>query len=889
MHVVFGQSLDKASYPGILTGNAASAGKLHLGPAGFLARLEQVLGIPPQSTHQPVRVAQYAKRLAQHDDGQQFYSESRKADPWRVTRKLLGLRDDLVLAGWRGEILEKGGARLRAFAELESLATDYPLAPGQPDRLARVIERLELIFPHIDTLELIDPVSSFPKLWRDVFRFLEGQGTRVHSMDPKASGDLRLAQQALLGKATGKVKGDGSFLRLECKGLMEAAEVTSAVLASLLKTKDSGSIVMIRDGDQRESLVLEKTLQRFDIPSAGLTLESSHRPATQILPLFLGLAWEPVDPDLLVEFLTLPSSPVPARAREAPRQALNQSPGYESQAWKRARQDAVKNIQARNGNDQAEETDRRLKEWLDDIVRIPVSREMPISYALRLTRQVEDWANSRAYADEAEPFFFQAKEQASVMCQLLDLHPRESIGRAELGRLLYDVMQTGISYELSRSEQGSFKMVSSPAAIFGSVPVVVWWQCVGASAAVPPPLFWTQEEVDTLRKDRCDLLSPTALLLEHARAWRRAVLHATERVLLVQPEQAFGEPQESHPIWNEIAMRIAPKESEQLKMTATADTLLEGTHISTERVSRARSIFPAPKRTWELPVAHLGARETESPTSLETLLGCPLRWVLQYKARLREPLIEVITERQLLYGNLAHRIVGEYLTDFVGKPLPRPSTVPNAIAQEFDRRVASEAATLIKPGMDRERTNVRNTLSRAAGVLVGLLDRGGYRIESIEEEHSDSFALGTIQGRTDLIVRRQKDGMKAVIDLKWSSDKGKIEALKNGTALQLAVYSYFSRTKDRWPSTAYFVFPSAQLFATNDQDFPGCTLIPGPTEKEMWNSALLSIGKVRGSLDKGWVDVPWVDSGEEVAETEAGMHLEPPCTYCNFQIFCRYA
>ena len=113
----------------------------------------------------------------------------------------------------------------------------------------------------------------------------------------------------------------------------------------------------------------------------------------------------------------------------------------------------------------------------------------------------------------------------------------------------------------------------------------------------------------------------------------------------------------------------------------------------------------------------------------------------------------------------------------------------------FDEQVAAEAATLIKPGMDRERTYVRQTMSRAVGVLVELLDRGGYRIDSIEEEHTDSFVLGQLQGRTDLIVRRTKDGKRAVIDLKWSGDKRKIQALKNGTALQLSAYSYFSARK----------------------------------------------------------------------------------------------
>jgi hypothetical protein len=212
------------------------------------------------------------------------------------------------------------------------------------------------------------------------------------------------------------------------------------------------------------------------------------------------------------------------------------------------------------------------------------------------------------------------------------------------------------------------------------------------------------------------------------------------------------------------------------------------------------------------------------------------------------------------------------------------------ITRLFDQRVAAEAATLIKPGMDRERIYVRQTMSRAVGVLVELLDRGGYRIDSIEEDHAGAFVLGQLQGRTDLILRRTKDGVKAIIDLKWSGDKRKIEALKNGTALQLAAYSYFVRTKDVWPSTAYFIFPTAQLYSTNQKDFPGCIFIPGPTDEQMWRNAVLSMQKVRTSLDAGNVDVPCFAEldGKVSGKDPGGMNIEPPCKWCGFQMFCRY-
>lgn len=863
-----------------------------------MARLEQSLGIPTLSGDQPVRVAEYAKRLVFHDDGSRFYSASRQADPWRVARKLLSLRDELVLAGWKGQRPD-GESRLSVFAELEEMARDYPLSPGPAERLLRVLSRQGVLPTGIDRIELLDDPEFLPRLWRDVLERMAKAGTQIsrrQEVCAEAQGDLGNGQKVLQGKTAGEVRGDGSLLRLESTGVVEAAEAACAYLRCLLKKAPPEAIVLVRDGDPRTALALQNVMRAFDIPSVGLSLDSSHRPATQILPLFVGLAWEPVDPDLLVEFLTLPSSPVPAEARRHLRESLNDAPGYQSHSWKEARQRAIEEIGSKYGADRAAEADREIKQWLDDVKRTPLRNEMAVTDAIRLVAQVESWANLRAHAEEAaKPFFAQAKQQAALMLRLLELHPRPSMSKSEIGRLVLDVLQSGICHELNNKEIDSIRVISGPAAIFGPARHVIWWQCIASSAGVPAPLFWTEDELDFLKRSGCEIPSSTDLLLDHARTWRRPVLCAKKSLLMVQPRQVFGEPAESHPIWNEITATIAVDDAAKAKISVSAAELLNGTVAALDTpldtIKVIKLSLPAPRQVWQLPPDSVSPPPFASPSSLEKMLGCPLHWVLQYKAGLRKPLIQVLNERQLLYGNFAHWLVGEYLREFIGKELPNPNQTASEIGRRFDALVESEAAPLAKPGMDRERTYVRETLVRATRSLVHLLHQGGYRIASIEETHEGEFLLGEFEGRTDLTVRRASDGKTAVIDLKWSSEGRKRDALKKGTALQLAAYSYLTKVRERWSPTAYFLFPSAQLYSTSEDGFPGSIHITGPCEKDVWEAAMTLTRETKSKLDSGTVEVPGLEEDNGTSGRKQGaeiMDLQAPCEYCNFKLFCSH-
>ena len=142
-----------------------------------------------------------------------------------------------------------------------------------------------------------------------------------------------------------------------------------------------------------------------------------------------------------------------------------------------------------------------------------------------------------------------------------------------------------------------------------------------------------------------------------------------------------------------------------------------------------------------------------------------------------------------------------------------------------------------------------------------------------------------------MTVRRARDGKTAVIDLKWSSEGRKRDALKQGTALQLAAYSYLTKDRGKWPPTAYFLFPTAQLYSTSEDGFPGSIHISGPCEQDVWEAAMTLTRETKTKLDGGTVEVLGLEEDNGSSGGKQGaeiMDLEAPCEYCDFRLFCSH-
>ena len=300
-----------------------------------------------------MRVPSWSRRLSAHIGAAErppFYARSFDVDPLGTAKTLLQWRDALVEAGWNGQAIAVGGERLATMGALEAIAE--PLPVGHADRLG-ALERELRAYPQIvvyEGLSLVEPRALWSSRWQSIFALLEQRGAEVGPLtiagtEAPPQSDLGVLQCLLRGEVIAKpsVRGDGSLLVLRGDTSSDLAELTAAFLGM---HRDGAVVVRCTDEGP-----LESALAKHGIPEQGHATTSAWRPAMQILPLALELAFDPRDPYRVLELLTLPVGPFQGRFGAFLARAVSKQPGIGGTEWKRQKQKAFEWLKGKKEGD----------------------------------------------------------------------------------------------------------------------------------------------------------------------------------------------------------------------------------------------------------------------------------------------------------------------------------------------------------------------------------------------------------------------------------------------------------------------------------------------------------------------------------------------------------
>jgi hypothetical protein len=417
-------------------------------------------------------------------------------------------------------------------------------------------------------------------------------------------------------------------------------------------------------------------------------------------------------------------------------------------------------------------------------------------------------------------------------------------------------------------------LVGGPGAIVGRARSVVWWNFTRASAPSTPRLRLTMAEQAALRTVGVEPPDIGGLMAAEARRWRRPLEQASDALVLVCPRvDEAGERAHPHPLWDELVASVP----DGGKRTA----LLESSRVMLPATARRMKVklrpLVTPAATVQAPALVLG--EPESPSSLETLLGCSLAWALQRKGSLWNGLGTGPGQpNPMHYGNIAHHV----LEHVFGTDVASPAEAAARAGALFDDNLDVLAEALHLPDFQTSRAELRRGIVQSAREVARLIEKLGARVKGLEQKVEGTLGIAKVAGRTDLTLEKPD----VIIDFKWGWGTYR-DLLKTGTAFQLVAYAALAKKGRKLPEVAYLTLQRQQLLAPDGHGLPDARTFSRHSAKDMLEGAVARLHERTTQLARGELEAPSaVEDVEEGALEDGVMTLAPKCQYCEFGTLC---
>lgn len=830
-------------------------------PQSLVATLELHLGLAPTTASMPERVVQMRECLAQEAKGR-FYEKSFEADQIGTAETLLRWRDAWHEHGWTGTFAAGASSRMQDMAAVEARAR-IKVSPSVGQRLTQIAVKLATRQPQIVAIELVEPLAQLPKRWQEVLTMLKAVDLPALAGQAPAGSSLSDLQAALRDLAQGKTpqaiasRDDGSvrLLRSDSK-LVAAAWLAKEVSLSAL----ASSVVVA----EQEGANLDAALDASGGAQLGFSEPSAFRPALQLLPLVLRLLWEPLDLYALAQFTTLPIGPIPWFARREIAKKLSEAPGVGGQKWA----DLLKAVDEHHGDDLAPAVLKEVAFWIEH-PRFEPEQGAPFDVIYdRVDRLSAFFSKRLGDEDPAKRASWLAGlEQSKAMLQTLSSLSAQGVTHIKeelLERLVVQVASAGASDPTLTARLGAGAAVTDPQALIEEFDAVYWYQMEAVS--LPRRYPWTSTELKVLRESGADLPDINALLKRQAASWMRPVFAAKKTLTLMLP----AETQESHPFWTTLKSLFVGWDIPQLL------DVLDSKPTSGVSVVPYKPL-PRQRRWWSLEPGSIVWHGDNSYSSLEKLIFDPHQWVLQYPAKLSSSALLGLPSDYRLLGNLAHSVI-----DRLYGHADALSWDETAVLAWFDATlpavVAEEGAVLLMKGKRAEFESFRLRLRPAIARLHQHLQASNAVNVSTEVDLQVTVNRGTIKSRADLMMERG-DAQHAIVDLKWAGDKKYRAKIQDGTYVQLAVYAKLVHARDgRWPSVAYFILVSGQLFTSSANVFLNANPVPGNVSTQaLWAQVEAGWEWRHEQIEKGQIEVVADHLAEDptVVVPEGVVALEP--------------
>lgn len=881
MKIILGLDLDGPVYRPV----TAEAGTCVCGSLGILGRLDTMLGLGMHGALNGRRLIVWNEALKAADNGKRFYSKSFQADRWGTGRRLLEIRDQLLIhapSTFNLQSFSKSDGRIEDFSCAEKEFVKAGLIPGQPEQLRGAIAVLktgEIPCP-ILKIHFTDNRDWWPLLWKELFNELEKRGVAFsnESMPAKPlckAGDLGATQARLLNSGLKPVeaKGDGSIVQVAAAGCFEAADLSALLCRNLAKAGES--VVVIAQTRQAE---LNAAFNRIDAPSSRYSEQYPGGDLGMFVQTSLLLWWKPADARSMIEYLDMKPSPVPLKLRLELLEIAGRG-ATSGDKWDKTI-DGYRKEMAGKGEKELKDFESKLDLWIrPNCLRSDAS--IPVVEIEKRCLAFEKWTHGVSSSKEISgPFLDSIQAGRTAAMQLKDLCAAygSHIDRVAFEQIAVEVASSVSTMQGGPRLKGGPGLAGNPASVLAEADTVIWWDASDETVMRPDTPFWSVKEEEQLGKEGVVFPDPVAMRRNEAELWNRAALLCRKRFFMVRgalKNEDSGLASQPHPFWHQCASAFV--KSERGKLIPDPEKLIRG-EIMPELFSGTKTHKtvspPMEHKIWKLKSGLLESPDSIYASGLPNICKCPLKFVLENHASLEDSLASVEVG-PLLLGTIAHDVIEGF---FVEKCIGSWPAVDyrEELAGYFDKWIKEHSLLVDIAGFETDRYNLRYLASTVGAYLAEKSKAAGYVFVETEKKIPAIEKPFGVSGRIDLLFEQKKDPQKKlIVDIKWSDSEGKrTNELKNGTAAQLSAYS-MAMGKGKIP-TAYLIIRGCSLLTVHPELFPDIRPIDGPDEKATWDGVTSKITGILTNSEKGTVEHGDVNDGLYPAE----------CEYCSFGTFC---
>ena len=901
IRVQFSTSFDDAVWTRSRAEQSASVGRAFLGERGLIRLIAQQTGLarpdmPDLSVKRMLAYQNAAVTYAKNNPNC-FFTRSLAKDRLNVASLLLNERDSLVKAGWNG--LEVDGVpRTKDFAQLEAVVAALDggecLKWGDFDLLQEMqigFEAGKLKCPSLSEIEFVDDdMSTISPRWASIFTALKSQGVRIEPAK-KSSSPAAKAKSDLFQISTSTLTetplADGSVLYLKASNPWEAARLLASWYEQQsLATRHDTVIIAATAG----RAALREAFQARGFGLAGESPRDSFScPGIQILLLALQLIWAPKDAGAALALLTTNGSPVPRAVSYRLIRALGEARAVGGPEWTRQLEAGILELKSSkpevSDDDYRKVIRARITEWFGS-PSFETEKGAPLDEILKTCARVSDLLRIRAHTGDAlntDSSFNEGLSGVRRLTELVRASGLKTFSREELARLVTEAVLHGAAQSMHVAEANGPFVVAQPAALRARAKHVIWWDF--SLSSVPKPKassIWNSEDQARLRDARVLLPKPARLVKSEAQHWRNACLMASERLTLVTWEENLDDRQEHiHPAFSEWTSTKASAWSEGLKcdLSQAPSELLKKLYQEAGVKDVEAKVPPFKERVkWTVPAKSIAIERTESPSSLQTLLGCELAYAFRYGASIYGAAAQSTEVDNRVKGTIAHAALA------IAFPVGRRPKIKEAVTaakNNFHSLLEERAPVLLTPEKIIEKVRFEEQVLAAVRTYGDFLEANDLEVKSVEQELPEAKVAGLqMKGKPDSILKG-KDGLRIVMDHKWSGLNYHRDDLINGVAIQPAVYAELELAGGN-VAIGYHVIETGEIIVLN-KDLKQAVRIDGPTVGETVKSAAVTVKERIQAINKGELIARGLEEGAEDAKWSA------PCRFCDYTSICGLA